>query len=794
MPTVGEAVAAIGAESRENEDIVLVRFEGGNPEHFVLDAHNAIAPLQPSTYIATGRFVAGSVRGAGREAANLSSIWTIAIDSDLKDRIGYKPYKLPSAEVDELQAEHLAEIVRVCRATGLQPNYIANTGYGFSLWYAVDPAEQGRVADWRALLKRMVPALNAFAGWQFADRQASDAGTRIMRIPGATNTKGAAPRPSFIVHEDGDCWRYATLDAYVSKIDVPPVPLVIAPAQTFAPADLPSEVAGEIAALVRPHWTDGQRHDLALGLAGWLRRNGVSEQQAASIIADCSTAGGDARDHQRAVTSTYQSGSSLTAGYTKVREILPVSTVQRIDDLLSAFWRAQKRAAAPPETIIVMSGNAPQPEETPADSGEDGGEERLTIEYEPLPDVVYQGATAEYIDIMAPCTEAPEQFHLGGFLAMNGALAGRVAYTPYASKTVYANQYVILVGPTGTSKKDTAIRFATEKFGELETVFSSGIMRTAPRWSKLDDAGSDVALLKFLRDNPNTLLVVPELSALIAKMRSKGREALFDIMLTLWDANPRYQNVTLATPLEVHNPTLSWLAAIQPARLRAAMSEQILSSGFMNRPLIIPGDALGPLHDPPSVNVSASRALLEEIVSRYDDMATLAAGSGPLALPMSPDCKDAWRAYYERNWYQSKRNPEAGETNSRHPDLVRKVALHYALTDLSTRSLPSALEWRHMEAAIAVLDWKAKHVDLLMSEWGGTDETRIEARILAALERHGALSARRLKQLTYIKGVPTSIWNRALTSLEKSGDVRETAVARTYVLGKFAEQQMKGAT
>ncbi|MCA9880776.1 MAG: DUF3987 domain-containing protein, partial [Thermomicrobiales bacterium] len=298
------------------------------------------------------------------------------------------------------------------------------------------------------------------------------------------------------------------------------------------------------------------------------------------------------------------------------------------------------------------------------------------------------------------------------------------------------------------------------------------------RFQHLEDAGSDVALLEKLEANPNTLLVLRELASAIAKMRSKGREALFDLMLTLWDANPKYQNTTIANPIEVYNPTFSLLAGIQPERLRAAMNDQVLSSGFMNRPLIIPGDGVAPISNPPSVNTEKTKALLKELLWRFDDLAAYG-GNQPVELPMSADSAERWDAYYQQQWWAAKRNPELAETASRNPDLVRKIALHYAITEMG-RTLPERLEWRHIEAGMALVEWKSRAVAKLIGEWGGTDETRIEERIKKTLARRGAMSVRLLKQHTYLKGVPSSIWNRAFESLRKSGEVVETATAGVF--------------
>jgi hypothetical protein len=57
-----------------------------------------------------------------------------------------------------------------------------------------------------------------------------------------------------------------------------------------------------------------------------------------------------------------------------------------------------------------------------------------------LPDIVWQGLVGRYRDIVGPCTEAPDVFHLGSLIAALGCLIGRRAWicTPHAT---YPNFY-----------------------------------------------------------------------------------------------------------------------------------------------------------------------------------------------------------------------------------------------------------------------------------------------------------------------------------------------------------------
>jgi hypothetical protein len=61
----------------------------------------------------------------------------------------------------------------------------------------------------------------------------------------------------------------------------------------------------------------------------------------------------------------------------------------------------------------------------------------------PLDPVVWSGLAGRYRDIVGPCTEAPEAFHLGSFLAVVGCLMGRKAWvcTPHNTPPLRSARY-----------------------------------------------------------------------------------------------------------------------------------------------------------------------------------------------------------------------------------------------------------------------------------------------------------------------------------------------------------------
>ena len=78
-----------------------------------------------------------------------------------------------------------------------------------------------------------------------------------------------------------------------------------------------------------------------------------------------------------------------------------------------------------------------------------------------LPGTAWTGLFDAYGQLVRPCTEAPEAFHLGSFITVAGCLVGRTAWVcnPHP---IYPNFYTLLVGKTGLARKTTAYRFGVD--------------------------------------------------------------------------------------------------------------------------------------------------------------------------------------------------------------------------------------------------------------------------------------------------------------------------------------------
>jgi len=92
------------------------------------------------------------------------------------------------------------------------------------------------------------------------------------------------------------------------------------------PRSLSHEQKQILKALILPHWLEGSRHDLALGLAGLLAKEGVAKDDALELLREIADEAKDNewRDRERALEDTFERlwRGETVVGYKRIEEIL----------------------------------------------------------------------------------------------------------------------------------------------------------------------------------------------------------------------------------------------------------------------------------------------------------------------------------------------------------------------------------------------------------------------------------------------------------------------------------------
>ncbi|HEY7032581.1 MAG TPA: hypothetical protein VH482_14665, partial [Thermomicrobiales bacterium] len=510
----------------------------------------------------------------GRVEANLGQIVSLPFDFDLTDYLGVTKDELQTwaqADIDACIDRQRQDVEEIFGHLNLPIHRLDYSGYGLAAHVVLPPHRREVIPELRKLHKAIVARINTLSRPPMADPQVCDAGTRIMRLPGSQNLKGEIPRLARTIYRVEGTVTEEQLRHAAGETAAPPQRAIPKTGTAFD-----AETERAIVRAIAPHWSEGKRHALALAVAGLFAKAGVPEEQTHRIVEDLEGTD-ESWDRARAVHTSYErvrSGLDVK-GFYALREYLP-------PDLAS--WLTQRADAVRQTTRPVLLLGSETVEQK---------DRRIAASFTPAPESSYFGWFGAYRDLMAPTSEAPDQFHLGASLVLAGAMIGRRVHTRYANDPLYANLFAVLIGRTGTSRKDTAIKRAT-----ILPQLCPPNRFVNPAFDISRDVSSAEGLVAILKDKPNTLLYLTELSGLLKNARRKGTTTILDRLIEAWDTPETLQNLNKQTPQTAIKPYLSIVAATQPGRIASEMTAEDIASGFANRWLYIVGEGKAPMARP----------------------------------------------------------------------------------------------------------------------------------------------------------------------------------------------------
>lgn len=741
MCTVGEAVRELGIVG-DGGDLIVVKIGARGAQHYTLSEVED-KELDKDTYLATGTYGPGTVsRHGGRTASNLLRINELPFDFDLADSTGIPKdelWRMPDAALWPLIEGLVAEVERAFAAIGLTLHRIDYTGYGLAGFLRLPLHKPDAIPAIQALHAKIVKRVNAIARVKLCDPQVTDAGTRVMRLPGCLNTKGEIPRRTRTLVQRGGVVTEAQLRAAAGATS--DMPARIVPVDGSA---LDDDTVRQMIESVSPHWNLGHKHHLALALSGLLAKAGVPEEQTLGIVQNLSAADEKPWDREKCVHTTYEKvrAGQTVKGFYGLQDVLPADLVAWLD----AIGEKVRTATTP---VLVAHGRA-------RDTADTGEPSRARAEFEDVPAAALTGWVGDYARTMHPTTEAPIAFHVGVGLTMAGALIGRHVYAQYGTDPLYANLYTLLVGRSGRTRKDTAIKRATR------VLFDS-----APSGTKIlshgigiaTDVGSSTKLIDLLAKHPNTLLYLTEFTRLMGNARRQSTETIIPTLMEAFDTPTIMQNNSMANTIEALYPYLSIIAATQPDILADTMSGADMNSGFANRWFFVCGNRGEANPMPPVLDRAVVGKLLHELwASKHSyELGT--------ALRLSPDAETDWRAWYIADFNRESPSAEEDAMRARHAVLIQKIALIYAVAAQSRR-----VEREHLAIGIALVEWMWDQIKRMTPSWGRSIDGQIEERIKAVLA-DGPMKRRDIQQRINSRKWSAVEFSKVFDSMVKNGTV-----------------------
>lgn len=758
MTTIGEAVADTGMQPFKGWQPVVVSFDkAGKPRNSILSAC-ADQPIngQP-LYLTSGWFDPKDITTyQGRTRENVKRIPWLPFDFDLADFVGLQRdriYAWPQPHVEDVLVAQREEVERIFSVLGLPVHRLEYTGHGLAAYVYLPKHGPEDVAEYGRIGAALVDRINVIAGEVIADPSVKDAGSRFMRLVPSPNTKSDPARETrvidFVSFRDAPVTLEQLRDAAGPALRADDPPTMIVP---LSGEILSAQTVDEIVHAVLPSWQQGSRHAIALGLSGMLAKAGVPESQARTIIERMAAGDEELEDRMTAVATSYarvRSGQDVR-GFFKLRETIDADALQWIDTALEGI-----RKATNPFRLVI--GEKPSKEELKV------GDAVHEFVYQPIPEAALTGWIAEYTALMLPTTEAPAAFHYASGMVMAGATIGRRIAIRAGSGPLYPNLFAMLVGRSGWSRKDTAIKRATSI---LREPIHAGTTIIRPDTIVIGNVSSSEGLIKVLDEaGANLLLELPEFSEVMANAERKSTSSIPTTLIRLYDMPLTIENNSKTNPIVVEKPVTSILAATQPHTLAEAMRSLHITSGFANRFLYVCGDSPGPLSMAAEVDRQAVTALylrLRHLVEAYRE------GS---VLKLNAEALERWDCWYRESHWGNHGTPEEDVMRVRHQDHVMKLALIYAVTDQS-----DTVGIQHLEPAMATLNWSWAHVRQLMGDWGQRLDNEIENRMLAVLAQRGNMKKRELFQKSANRKWTTPEMIRVFESLIKSGRVRIDAL------------------
>jgi hypothetical protein len=369
-----------------------------------------------------------------------------------------------------------------------------------------------------------------------------------------------------------------------------------------------------------------------------------------------------------------------------------------------------------------------------------------------LNEVAWRGLMGRYRDVVSPCTEAPDVFHLGSFVAAVGCLVGRKAWVR-SPHHVYPNFYSLLVGKTANARKTTAYQFAIDLFdGVQELLYDDHAKRLNGLASP---EGLALAMIHRESTEPYRILgIEDEFRSLITKGGQRAVANLIPKITELFNSPRVFEVNTKNNPIRVRNPFLCMLAASTRAWFEQSMTQRDVSGGFLNRWLLFEGQAEKELPTPPPV----VQGPWEDLVLDVADAIHSASGF----FQFSPDADR-----YYKDFYHITRTDFDSEATSRTDLHARKLGLLYAI--LANRK-DNLIHLDDIESGAEVAKYCARVVEPIAACLEVSQQRGLEERLISLIRARPGVGKRDLYRALHISAFEL---NRIITSLVSEKIVRE---------------------
>jgi hypothetical protein len=302
------------------------------------------------------------------------------------------------------------------------------------------------------------------------------------------------------------------------------------------------------------------------------------------------------------------------------------------------------------------------------------------------------GLAGELVAAIAPFTEADPIAILVQLLVGVGSILGRGPHYQVGASRHRANEFVVLVGPSGSGRKGSSWDVVEAVLAEVDGAWATGRV--------VSGLSSGEGLIWHLRDSehgpapdPRLLVLEPELASVL-KAACREANTLSPVLRNAWDGKS-LQVLTKHDPARASTAHVSIVGHITADELVRHVSATEAANGFLNRFLLIAVRRARLLPE----GASLDEAALSPLVARLHEAITANHGTGRVGL--DDDARAVWWDVYPT--LSAGRAGLLGAVCGRAEAHVVRLALLYALFDHH-----DTISVTHLRAALALWDYAAR--------------------------------------------------------------------------------------
>lgn len=206
-------------------------------------------------------------------------------------------------------------------------------------------------------------------------------------------------------------------------------------------------------------------------------------------------------------------------------------------------------------------------------------------------------------------TEPPLLMHVWSAIAAGSACMGRHTWLPFALGNIYANKYILLVGPPGT-RKSSALNLAAELLNDVTSVrlapddtdgLRQGLMVAMHGEEESDDLAAEVSRIALANgqvdvdrlgevnlnfENAVDRHVMHVNASEFDSFIGQNAKMMATFLIKMWDGDD-YDYGLKASKIKLLKPLLSIGGATTVQNLTTALPTEAIGQGFMSRVILV---------------------------------------------------------------------------------------------------------------------------------------------------------------------------------------------------------------